>query len=108
MVLAGSQWLMQAKTQTAVNSSSRLLKPNGSMVVMLSSAKSLKVNFIFISSIEYSQQKKHKGMSVVHKIENTKTGPNDRPAADVVIADSGILDVPERILVERKPVDAKI
>jgi len=48
------------------------------------------------------------GMSVVHKIENTKTGPNDRPAADVVIADSGILDVPERILVERKPVDAKI
>lgn len=48
------------------------------------------------------------GMSVVHKIENTKTGPNDRPAADVVIADSGVLDVPSKLAVERKPVDASV
>jgi peptidyl-prolyl cis-trans isomerase B (cyclophilin B) len=48
------------------------------------------------------------GMSVVHKIENTKTGPNDRPTSNVVIVDSGIIEVPEKLLVERKPVDAKI
>jgi hypothetical protein len=47
-------------------------------------------------------------MSVVHKIENTKTGPNDRPTSNVVIVDSGIIEVPEKLLVERKPVDAKI
>jgi hypothetical protein len=47
-------------------------------------------------------------MSIVHKIENTKTGPNDRPVSDVVIADSGVLEVPEKLLVERKPVDANI
>jgi hypothetical protein len=47
-------------------------------------------------------------MSVVHKIENTKTGQSDRPVSDVVIVDSGILEVPEKIAVERKPVDAKI
>jgi hypothetical protein len=47
-------------------------------------------------------------MSVVHKIENTKTGPNDRPSADVVIVDSGVIDVPEKLLVERKPVDASV
>ncbi len=47
-------------------------------------------------------------MSIVHKIENTKTGPNDRPASDVVIADSGVLEVPEKLVVERKPVDANI
>ena len=47
-------------------------------------------------------------MSIVHKIENTKTGANDRPAADVVIVDSGVIDVPEKLLTERKPVDAKV
>lgn len=47
-------------------------------------------------------------MSVIHKIENTKTGPNDRPSSDVVIVDSGILEVSEKLLVERQPVDAKI
>lgn len=47
-------------------------------------------------------------MSVVHKIENTKTGANDRPAAEVKIADCGVIEVPEKLLVERKPVDAKI
>ena len=47
-------------------------------------------------------------MSVVHKIENTKTGPNDRPAADVKIVDSGVIEVTDKLLVERKPVDAKI
>jgi hypothetical protein len=47
-------------------------------------------------------------MSVVHKIENTKTGPNDRPSSDVVIVDSGILEVPEKFAVERQPVDAKV
>jgi hypothetical protein len=47
-------------------------------------------------------------MSIVHKIENSKTGPNDRPASDVVIADSGVLEVPEKLVVERKPVDANI
>ncbi len=46
-------------------------------------------------------------MSVVHKIENTKTGPNDRPVSDVVIVDSGIIEVTEKLAVERKPVDAK-
>ncbi|CAF2745488.1 unnamed protein product [Rotaria sp. Silwood2] len=48
------------------------------------------------------------GMSIVHKIENTKTGPNDRPTSDVVIADSGVIEVADKIAVERKPVDAKV
>lgn len=47
-------------------------------------------------------------MSVVHKIENTKTGTNDRPSSDVVIADCGVIDVPEKIAVERKLVDPNI
>jgi hypothetical protein len=47
-------------------------------------------------------------MSLVHKIENSKTGSNDRPSSDVVIADSGVIDVPEKLLIERKPVDAKV
>lgn len=47
-------------------------------------------------------------MSIVHKIENTKTGPNDRPSSDVVIADSGVIEVPEKLVVERQPADAKI
>jgi len=48
------------------------------------------------------------GMSVVHKIENTKTGAQDRPAKDVVIADCGVLDVDPKLAVDRKPVDASI
>jgi hypothetical protein len=47
-------------------------------------------------------------MSIVHKIENTKTGPNDRPSLDVVIADSGVIELPEKLAVERKPVDPKV
>lgn len=47
-------------------------------------------------------------MSVVHKIENSKTGANDRPAADVKIADCGVIELTEKLVVERKPVDAKI
>ena len=43
-------------------------------------------------------------MSLVKKIEGSKTGANDRPAADVVIADCGVIDVPEKIAVEKKPV----
>jgi hypothetical protein len=31
------------------------------------------------------------GMSVVERIENTETGPNDRPVRPVVIADCGEL-----------------
>jgi hypothetical protein len=48
------------------------------------------------------------GMSIVHKIENTKTGPNDRPTSDVVIADSGVIDVQDKLAVDRKPVDASV
>ncbi|CAF3521870.1 unnamed protein product [Rotaria socialis] len=48
------------------------------------------------------------GMSIVHKIENAKTGANDRPASDVVIADSGIIEVPQKIAVEKMPVDPKV
>ncbi|CAF4081956.1 unnamed protein product [Rotaria magnacalcarata] len=47
------------------------------------------------------------GMSIVHKIENAKTGANDRPVSDVVIADSGIIEVPQKIAVEKMPVDPK-
>ena len=49
-----------------------------------------------------------KGMSIVHAIENSSTGANDRPKSDVVIADCGIIDVPEKIAVDRKGVDPKI
>ena len=45
-------------------------------------------------------------MSVVNKIEATKTGANDRPASDVVIADCGVIEVAEKIAVEKKPVTA--
>jgi len=48
------------------------------------------------------------GMSVVRKIENTKTGSGDKPVEDVVIADCGVLDVDHKLAVDRKPVDAKI
>ena len=47
-------------------------------------------------------------MSVVHKIENTKTGANDRPTSDVVIADCGVIDVTDKFAVDREPVDAKV
>jgi len=84
------------------------LKLNGLMVDMLSLAKSLKVIEYTIYSFLIIFSKKILGMSIVHKIENIKTGPNDRPTSDVVIADSGVLEVPEKLVVERKPVDANI
>lgn len=43
-------------------------------------------------------------MSVVYAIESTSTGPNDRPKSDVVIADSGIIEVTDKLAVERKAV----
>ncbi|KAH3836220.1 peptidyl-prolyl cis-trans isomerase B-like [Dreissena polymorpha] len=45
------------------------------------------------------------GMSVVRKIESTKTGSNDKPQKDVVIADSGSLEVAEPFAVEKKASD---
>jgi len=42
-----------------------------------------------------------KGMDVVRKIEQTKTGANDRPAKDVVIVDCGTLDVETPFAVEK-------
>lgn len=36
-----------------------------------------------------------KGMKVVRRIENTKTGAQDRPAQDVVITDCGVIPVDE-------------
>ena len=91
-----------------VNSSLQPWKPNGSMVDMLSLAKSSKVIQSTVRGFPRLKKNSILGMSVVHKIENTKTGPNDRPAADVVIADSGVIDVPDKLAVERQPVDAKI
>lgn len=43
------------------------------------------------------------GMSVVRKIESTKTGRQDRPEKDVVIADCGSLPVEEPFAVEKAP-----
>lgn len=42
------------------------------------------------------------GMDVVRKIENLKTKGNDKPAEDVVIADSGTLPVDEPFNIERE------
>lgn len=44
-------------------------------------------------------------MDVVRKIENTKTSGKDAPVADVVIADSGALEVSEPFAVDKD--DAK-
>eukprot|EP00057_Strongylocentrotus_purpuratus_P024927 XP_011679401.1 PREDICTED: peptidyl-prolyl cis-trans isomerase B isoform X3 [Strongylocentrotus purpuratus] len=44
------------------------------------------------------------GMDVVRKIESTKTGRNDKPAKDVVIADSGTIEVKEPFTVDKKGV----
>ncbi|KRZ05733.1 Peptidyl-prolyl cis-trans isomerase B [Trichinella zimbabwensis] len=41
------------------------------------------------------------GMDVVRKIENTKTGPSDRPVEDVIIADCGELPVDEPFSVSK-------
>jgi len=41
------------------------------------------------------------GMSVVRKIESSKTDPRDRPEKDVAIADSGIIPVDQPFSVER-------
>jgi len=43
-----------------------------------------------------------KGMDVVRKIESTKTDSRDKPAQDVIIADSGIIPVPEPFAVTRE------
>jgi peptidyl-prolyl cis-trans isomerase B (cyclophilin B) len=42
------------------------------------------------------------GMSVVRKVENTKTSSGDKPEKDVVIADSGIIPVDQPFSVERE------
>lgn len=42
-----------------------------------------------------------KGMNVVRQIESTKTDGRDKPAQDVVIKDSGIIDVPEPFSTEK-------
>jgi peptidyl-prolyl cis-trans isomerase B (cyclophilin B) len=42
-----------------------------------------------------------KGMNVVRKIENTKTGGSDKPTQDVVIADSGSIAVAEPFAVAK-------
>ncbi|XP_033749872.1 peptidyl-prolyl cis-trans isomerase 5-like [Pecten maximus] len=41
------------------------------------------------------------GMSVVRKIESTKTGANDKPEKDVVIADSGLVKADQSFAVEK-------
>ncbi|XP_057332942.1 peptidyl-prolyl cis-trans isomerase 5 [Microplitis mediator] len=41
------------------------------------------------------------GMKVVRKIEKTKTGANDKPTVDVIIADCGVEEVPEPFSVEK-------
>lgn len=40
--------------------------------------------------------------SVVRKIENTEKGTNDRPKRDVMIADSGVLEVTEPFSVAKE------
>lgn len=42
------------------------------------------------------------GMDVVRKIEATKTNQGDKPAKEVVIEDSGAIDVPEPFTVEQE------
>lgn len=42
---------------------------------------------------------------VVRKIEDTKTGSNDRPVKEVVIADSGDLPVDKPFEVEKEAVE---
>jgi peptidyl-prolyl cis-trans isomerase B (cyclophilin B) len=42
-----------------------------------------------------------KGMSVVRKIESSKTDGRDKPAQDVVIADSGSIPVSEPFATEK-------
>lgn len=43
------------------------------------------------------------GMKVVRRIENTKTGAQDKPASDVVITNSGSIEVAEPFAVEKAP-----
>jgi peptidyl-prolyl cis-trans isomerase B (cyclophilin B) len=40
------------------------------------------------------------GMDVVKKIEQVKTGSNDRPKSDVMISDSGILETPSAFTID--------
>jgi len=42
-----------------------------------------------------------KGMDVVRKIENNPTSSGDRPVKEVLIADCGVIDVPEPFAVEK-------
>ena len=42
------------------------------------------------------------GMDVVKKIESTKTNARDQPEKDVVIADSGVIEVEEPFEVPKK------
>ena len=44
---------------------------------------------------------------VVRRIENTKTGSQDKPAEDVVIADCGVLGVSEPFSVKKEPASDK-
>ena len=44
---------------------------------------------------------------VVRRIENTKTGSQDKPAEDVVIADCGVLEVSEPFSVKKEPASDK-
>lgn len=40
---------------------------------------------------------------MVRRIENTKTGGQDRPAKDVEITDCGVIDLEEPYTVEKEP-----
>ncbi|XP_030832721.1 peptidyl-prolyl cis-trans isomerase B-like [Strongylocentrotus purpuratus] len=42
------------------------------------------------------------GMDVVRKIENTKTGDNDKPVKDCVIADCGTIDIEKPFAVDKE------
>jgi peptidyl-prolyl isomerase D len=49
------------------------------------------------------------GMSIVELIENTETGPNDRPVRPVIIADCGeLVDSEDSNIAEAKPESAEV
>ncbi|XP_069137735.1 peptidyl-prolyl cis-trans isomerase B-like [Argopecten irradians] len=49
----------------------------------------------------------HQGMDVVRKIESTKTGNNDKPEKEVIIADCGLVEDVESYTVEKKDADSQ-
>ncbi len=49
---------------------------------------SLRIEYTFLSNVRVIE-----GMNIVELIENTETGPNDRPVRPVLIADCGELVV---------------